>query len=354
MKTHECDILVIGAGPAGSSAAFAAADNGWNVLMIEQKPVIGIPVRCAEYIPSLLLKEIDTEKDFIVQPVKGMRTILPDGSMKESPAPGFMIRRDIFDQALVLKAVKTGASIRPCSRLISMDEDGALVRSRGETYGIKARVIIGADGPHTRVGRWIDSCNRNLIPAIQVIADLAQPMDFIEIYFDKDIFGGYGWLFPKGSKANIGIAIKKRDGIPCPIKDGLDRFIARLRQGGKIQGEVSGCTAGWIPAERPRMVVHKNIMLVGDAAGQTHPISGAGVAQAVICGKMAGKWAGRALSEEYIGLLSEYDKEWQDLYGEAQERAYNRRALMEKEWDHLDDIVKRCWIGFREYYEERV
>jgi geranylgeranyl reductase family protein len=353
MKTHECDILVIGAGPAGSSAAFAAADKGFNVLMIERKAVVGIPVRCAEYIPLPLLKEVDIGKGFIVQPVKGMRTILPDGNIKETPAPGFMIRRDIFDQALATKAEKAGSGIRLCTRLISIDANGALVRTIGETYRIKAKVIIGADGPHTRVGRWINSCNRNLIPAIQVIVGLTRSMDFTEVYFNKDIFGGYGWLFPKGNKANIGIAIRKRNGIPCPIKEGLARFIAKLKEQGKIQGKVSGYIAGWVPAERPRDVVHKNIMLAGDAAGQTHPVSGAGVAQAVICGRMAGKWASQALKADDMALLSGYDMEWRDLYEEAQERAFNRRVLMEKGWDHLDYIIRHCWIGFREYYEEK-
>jgi flavin-dependent dehydrogenase len=264
-----------------------------------------------------------------------------------------MIRRDLFEQALARKAGEAGSRINLCSKLISMDKNGVVVRAKGVTYMVKARVIIGADGPHTRVGRWIGSCNINLIPAIQVTAGLTRPMDFIEVYFYKDIFGGYGWLFPKGSRANLGIAIRKREGIRCPLKEGLDRFIARLREWGKIKGKTSGCTAGWIPAEPPRDVVHENIMLAGDAAGQTHPISGAGVAQAVTCGMMAGKWAGRAIRADDMALLGGYNEEWQDIYGEAQELAYNKRVLMEKKWDDLDDILKICWVGFREYYEER-
>ncbi|HJX33532.1 MAG TPA: NAD(P)/FAD-dependent oxidoreductase [Desulfatiglandales bacterium] len=350
MKTYECDVLIVGAGPAGSSAAYAASDKGWDVLMIDQRAIIGVPVRCAEYIPAPLMNEINIGKDFIIQHVKGMRTILPDGAIKESPAPGLMIRRDIFDQALAKKAEEAGSGVSLCTRLISMDENGALVQSRAERYRIKARIIIGADGPHTTVGRLINSRNMDLIPAIQIIADLTQRMDVTEVYFNKDLYGGYGWLFPKGYKANIGIAMRKRGGISCPIKECLQRFIARLRQGSKIRGEVSGWTAGWIPIGRPRTLVHKNIMLAGDAAGQTHPISGAGVAQAVICGGMAGKWAGLALAADDTAILSGYDMEWRDLYGDIQEWAYSRRALMEKEWDNLDDIIKRCWIGFREYY----
>jgi digeranylgeranylglycerophospholipid reductase len=175
-------------------------------------------------------------------------------------------------------------------------------------------------------------------------------MDFTEVYFDKELFGGYGWLFPKGVEANIGIAMKKTKGASYPLKKGLESFISRLKTEGKISGKIYGYTAGWVPAERHRGAVWKNFMLVGDAAGQTHPISGEGVTQAVTCGGIAGKWAARAIRANDMEVLSGYDRECWELYGESRDRAFNRRELMEKEWDHLEDIVKRCWIGFREYY----
>jgi digeranylgeranylglycerophospholipid reductase len=350
MHTRGCDILVIGAGPAGSCAACAAVAQGFNVLVIEQKAVVGVPVRCAEYIPAPLLREIDGGRDFIVQPVKYMRTILPGGHIKDTSAPGFMIRRDVFDQVLARKAEEAGAVIRTGTKAISINKEGVLVRGTKEAYRIKAGIVIGADGPHTRVGRWISSRNRNLIPAVQVTAGLVRPMDFTEIYFDKELFGGYGWLFPKGDKANIGIAMRKIKGTSHSFKKGLEKFIGRLNTEGKISGNISGYTAGWIPAERHRGAVWNNIMLAGDAAGQTHPVSGAGTAQAVTCGGAAGKWAARAIRAKDIGLLSGYDRECWELYGQSRDRAFNRRELMEKEWDHLEDIVEHCWIGFREYY----
>jgi digeranylgeranylglycerophospholipid reductase len=97
-------------------------------------------------------------------------------------------------------------------------------------------------------------------------------------------------------------------------------------------------------------VTRQNVLLVGDAAGQTHPITGAGVFQAVICGRMAGNWAARAVKAGNLGLLSEYEKEWRDLFGEALERAFRRRQLLEQEWDQLEEIIKYCWIAYREYY----
>ena len=96
----ECDILVVGAGPAGSSAALAAAREGARVLMVERKAKAGVPVRCAEYMPAPLLGKIGPEREFIVQAVRGMRTFLPNGEVKEMVAPGFTIRRDLFDQTL--------------------------------------------------------------------------------------------------------------------------------------------------------------------------------------------------------------------------------------------------------------
>ena len=88
MSIYEADILVVGAGPAGSSAALAACGRGLRVLLVERRTVVGRPVQCAEYIPAPLMKETAIGRNFVVQPVKGMTTILPDGEIKETRAPG--------------------------------------------------------------------------------------------------------------------------------------------------------------------------------------------------------------------------------------------------------------------------
>jgi flavin-dependent dehydrogenase len=300
-------------------------------------------VRCAEYIPALLLGEVNIGRGFIVQSVRSMRTILPGGETVETRAPGYTIRRDLFDQILARRAEEAGAEIWLSSRAAAKNDD---------IVQVKAGVIIGADGPRSMVGRWIGSANRNLIPAVQVSVELTSPMECTEIYFDREIYGGYGWLFPKGDRANAGIGRKKKDGTPYSLKECLDRFLRGLREEGKIKDGVSGNVAGWIPAERPRIITKENVLLTGDAAGHTHPITGAGIAQAVICGGMAGRWAARAVESGDLGLLAEYENEWRDLYGAAQERAFNRRQLLEEEWEYLDEIIRHCWVAFREYYAE--
>jgi digeranylgeranylglycerophospholipid reductase len=350
MKEYKCDALIVGAGPAGSSAAFSASKEGLRVLLIDRKPLVGVPIRCAEYIPALLLKETDIGREFIVQSIKGMKTILPGGEIKETSAPGFIIRRDIFDQALVKKAVKAGAELWLGSRAFSLESKTVFVQKNADIINIKAGVIIGADGPHSRIGKCIGSSNTNIIPAVQARISLVAPLDYTEVYFDKEYFAGYSWFFPRGDTANVGLGMKNNTGNRGALRERLNRFLYRLKSANKIKGDILDYTAGWIPAERPRSIIYENILLVGDAAGQTHPISGAGIAQAVVCGLMAGKWAAKAIRDRDINILREYEKEWNDLYGENQERAFKKRELMEREWEKLDTIIKKCWIGFRGYY----
>jgi geranylgeranyl reductase family protein len=351
MMEERCDILIVGAGPAGACAALTALEAGANVLIIERKKAIGEPVRCAEFIPKQLLGELDCTKNFIVQHVMSMKTIIDDKQIIETPGPGLMINRNILDQALVQRAKAAGAKVWTGTRAITYDGCCVMAVKEREQIGLKADIIIGADGPNTRVGRWINSINNNLIPAIQARVYLTEALESTEIYFDKGIFGGYAWLFPKGDTANVGLGIK-RGTNPINIQKSLNYFLQKLKDQNRITGEITGYNAGWIPAEAPRKIVKENIMLVGDAAGQTHPITGAGVTQAVICGHMAGEHAAEAIKKGDPGIIKGYEEEWMELYGESHEWAYKRRELMENNWDNLDKVIKKCWVAFKEYYRE--
>ncbi len=359
MKPLSCDILVVGAGPAGSSAARVAAEQNMKVILVERRPVIGVPVRCAEYIPAPLVGELNLGKSYVVQALQGMQTTLPNGAVKKMRAPGYTVHRDRFDQILAKAAAKAGARILLGTKAISRDQ--TLVHLKNETgasLSIAANVIIGADGPHTTVGKWIGSVNKNLIPAVQVTVPLPKPMDHTEIYFDPEIYGGYGWLFPKGDQANVGLGIKRRKQTKLHAKGAkkigqvLNRLVHTLASDGKIHPNPIRYVAGWIPAEPLRKVTGENILLVGDAAGHTHPITGAGVYQAVVCGQMAGKWAARSVHEKDFQLLQEYEAEWRELFGQTLQRAHHRRCLLEQNWNHLNEVIRRCWVAFKEYYAE--
>ena len=116
-----CDVLVIGLGPAGSSAAAAAARAGCSVLAIERKKVVGLPVQCAEFIPLPLGRYAD--EGTREQPIAGMATFLPSGERTERAFGGLMIRRDKFDQALARElAGRSGGLLLVAGRYEGIDE----------------------------------------------------------------------------------------------------------------------------------------------------------------------------------------------------------------------------------------
>jgi digeranylgeranylglycerophospholipid reductase len=354
MQHRNYDILVVGAGPAGSAAALTAAGFGARVVAAERREAIGVPVRCAEYIPRALLGALPfRDRSFVVQSVKTMRTVLPDGGVKETKAPGLIIRRDLFDQRLAECARAEGAEIRTGVRVVS-NENGEVVlkQSGGGIVRTRPRVIIGADGPHSTVGRWMGLHGRRLIPGIQVRVPLAAPMDHADVAFHPKIFGAYGWVFPRGDEANVGIAMAGGDLSCGALRTTLDWFVGRLVKEGKIKAAPRKRMFGWIPAAPLDRVVRGNMMLAGDAAGHAHPITGAGISNAILAGRLAGKWAAEAVRKGDLSALQGYEGELREELGETLIHGDHRRRLLERHWDRLTEILPYCWIAFREYFHE--
>jgi geranylgeranyl reductase family protein len=353
MDKRTCDILVVGSGPAGASVALAAARRGIRVLMVERRQTVGVPVQCAEYIPAMLVGRLQLGRAFVVQSVRGMKTHLPGEPARVTAAPGFIIRRDLFDQTLARAAIDAGAELLRCTRALRRVDDKTVLlkRKSGPHITVESKIIVGADGPRSTVGRWVGAVNRNLLPGVQATLPLCTPLHDTEIYFDPGIYAGYGWLFPKQSVANVGLGLKKTARNRVVLGEALKIFIARLKADGKVKGDAVAHTAGWIPAEPVRPAVYGNVALVGDAAGHTHPITGAGIFTAVSGGEIAGKWAARAVEENDLELLKTYDHKWRDLFEDTLQRAHQRRKMMESCWHDFVPTVKTCWIAFRKYYE---
>lgn len=354
MLAIHCDLLIVGGGPAGSSAAKAAAQEGIDTLVVEQREIIGVPVQCAEYVPLQLVGALDLGRDFVVQHVKGMQTYINGRLDMLTNTPGCMVRRDLFDQALAKSAQDAGAKYMLGTRVLSRDKKG-FVHARqknGEELRIKPRIIIGADGPHSRVGKWVGAPNHNLLPGAQATLKLAAPLKYTEVYFEPEIFAGYGWVFPKKDVANVGLglkrAIKNKSDNPAEL---LRNFIAKLKQRGKIVGDVIDTAAGWIPAESVRNAVYGDTILAGDAAGHTHPITGAGIFNAVTCGEMAGEHAAEALNQRDLCLLEDYEDDWREFFADTLARAYSRRVYMEERWNDFQNTVQSCWVAYHDYYK---
>jgi len=346
-----CDVLVVGAGPAGSSAARAAADEGARVVLVDRRQAIGVPVQCAEYIPAMLrVDEASACAEACVQEIRGLRTFVrgePAGGLN---SPGYTIDRDRFDQLLAAAAERAGAQLLTATEALPCERRTVVLRRKGlNTLTLRPRVVVGADGPLSTVARWVGIIAPSVVAGVQARVRLARPMDMAEVYLHPDFRGGYAWLFPKGEHANAGVAFVSAKGRHS-VSSALARFVHELTSQGKITGSVLARTAGWIPISSPSATLRRHVVLAGDAAGQTHPITGAGVYNAIVGGRIAGTWAARAALADDTRLLEHSQEEWQDVLGETMARAKEKRLFMEANWERFDDTIRSCWITFREYY----
>ncbi len=343
------DLLVVGAGPAGCVAARVAAEAGLRVLIVEQRPTVGLPVQCAGYVPAQIVGHVSLPERCIAQRIRTMRTTLPDGESVETPAPGYVLDRALFDQGLAVAACRAGAALWTGARAVARSERGALVRRGSRDVELACRVLVGADGPRSTVGRWIGQVNEELLDGLQVEVVLPAPRASTEVYFDPAYAGGYGWLFPKGETANVGVGVNRRMG--GQPRAALEHLLARLGIG---RDAVVGHVAGPIPSGGPVSQVRvDHVLLVGDAAGHTHPVTGAGVFAAVVGGTLAGQAAVRAVQTGDAAALDEYPHEWDAFMGGPLRHALGKRRWLDQHWSAdpvaLSAAVRRAWIAFREY-----
>lgn len=332
MTVETPDILVVGLGPAGSRAAEAAARAGVTVVALEKRAQAGTPVQCAEFVPSMIERDVPAVGDVTAQTIARMLTFIEDGDRAhETPEfRGRMIDRARFDQMLAENAARAGSDCRYGVTVLKIDGDGTLHTSQGD---FKPRALIGADGPRSRVGKAIGQINRELVETRQVTVPLVLPHDATDIFLSADYRGGYGWLFPKGAVANVGLGISvdgARNGKSTRrgLKEMLLALLQRLAVERRIGTNGWALTGGAIPVGGRVCAIGRlggtAVLLAGDAAGLTNPVTGAGIASAVQSGTMAGKAAADFINGRATAL-DEYEEELGDIFDAALNRALRRR-----------------------------
>lgn len=300
-----------------------------------------------------LAGEVPLIKSCVAQDISGMKTFICGKLDDTNKAKGYMIHRDIFDQSLVDNAVKFGTTFINNSDFMDLNpDDTAIIRDRvdGSTFHISANIIIGTDGPNSRVAAVSGFEAGKSIPGIQYTLPLTAHEKYTEVHFKKEIFGGYGRFFPKNGLVNIGLGMNRQHSNSTSLKSTLDNFVGEFVQSKRITSKITRKACGWIPISPKSSCVKGNVILAGDAAGHTHPITGAGIFAAVMCGKMAAKASFASLKRHNIGLLSHYDEDWQSLFGKTLTRASQKRELMESNWDNFEETIKKTWVAYKSYY----
>lgn len=346
-----CDVVVVGLGPAGASAARAAARAGARVVAVDRRERPGEPVQCAEFVPLSLASEVEELGGFAVQPIDAMDTYTEGDGPRRDALPGWIVDRAGFDRGLVERARAAGVDCRFAAPAARVDADGVVL---ADGTRIEAPVIVGADGPRSPVGRAIGSVNRVFSHTRQITVPLLVPHAATDIFLSRTMPGGYGWLFPKGGVANLGLGVDApARGMLRVLLEGLQASLVRE---GRIGWDVLATTGGLIPAGgllAPNgRLGDRDVLLAGDACGLTNPVTGAGIASAVISGRMAGEAAAARVAGDRVAP-ADYAEEIEDLFAAALTRAARRRAEIVAVCGHgrADRAaLERAWIAFEDYW----
>lgn len=341
--SDKIQVAVVGAGPAGSTAAEVAARLGAEVMLIDAKAEIGTPVQCGGFLPeahelrALLPKAMlpaalaDVPARYVLHRTKIQRLYSPSGSCKEFAVDGRVIDRRAFDRHLAHLAARAGARICPATRaqagLESIELSGHL---RG---AIRPEVIIAADGPHSGFSRLMgNSVGERGICLEYEMVDVDIDSSAAEMYFGTRYApGGYAWIIPLGpDSANVGIGVRAsylgREKLPQI----LDRFIwDHPIAGEKLKrGEVLAVMRGTVPAGgMPESIRQGNVLLAGDSAGQVLATSGGGIPLAMVAGRVAGETAAGFLQGR--ASLEEYELSIEREFGEELGRSVHIRKLVD-------------------------
>ncbi|HYT84167.1 MAG TPA: NAD(P)/FAD-dependent oxidoreductase [Gemmatimonadales bacterium] len=346
----DLDVLVVGAGPAGAVAAWTAkeAAPALDVALLERDPNVGSPVRCAEGVGDAGLREFADPDgaDWVARKITRVIFLAPDDTevtVAERDV-GWILDRTRFDSHLAAQAAAAGAQLLVGTEATGMSRNGDgrwHVRvqdgTREEIY--RARVVIGADGVETMVGRWAGLDTR--VPA----RDMESCAQYVLRGFDFDpnaIYlqfgariapGGYAWLFPKGvGVANVGLGLVALKADGRNAREYLDTWIAHRYPGATRAGNTVG---GVIVHTTIKQTYTDGVMLAGDAAHMINPLSGGGIVNAMKAGRLAGQTAAVAIcqGDTTARRLAAYHQAWMDLLGDDHLKYYRIKQALED----LDD-----------------
>jgi len=361
--SDEFDCIVVGAGPAGSMAGKVLAENGVAVLILEKHSQIGSPLSCAEAISlSGLTDFVPLDPEWVSTYSQNMLLVSPKGiRMKvHHPDVGLVLNRRLFDRRLAEKAASAGACLKTNVQAIGLMKNtkgklcGVRVLEDGGEKEYQAKVIIGADGVESCVAGWagmdsslrlnqIESCAQYLLGEVDI-----EP-DCVEFYLGCSVApGGYAWVFPKGENlANVGLAVTP-DPANKKAKDLLDDFVAKRFSDFEILESMMGAVPSF---DRSRNVVKENLLLVGDAGRVVDSLSGAGISNALLSGKIAGSVVSQYVKDGNLSvsfLKKYYDELMRSKGSLLRFYSYCRAIFLrmtDEDFDAAVSFLKGCFDG---------
>ncbi len=348
----EYDVVVVGAGPAGSTTARKCSEKGLKVLLVEKRSEIGSPKRCAEGLSTNAAKELDLDipVQCVSTTINGAIVYAPNGKRFEVSLPGetdgLVLERKQFDKWLASRASLEGVKVISKTEFIEFTDNGVMLEISGERKDVRCKIIVASDGVESLVLR---KAGMNTVKKLKYVdsgfqyemsnIDIEDEHKIIIYFSQKKSPRGYCWVFPKGPKhANVGIGIAG-DHTEKTAKQYLDDFISSRPE--LMKGSILEVNAGNIPVgDLMKEMVINNVIGVGDSVNQVNPIHGGGIAESMKAGTFAADAIAKALKANDLELLKEYNDVWWKERGAKLKNVERVREIIEKmSDDNLNDLA---------------
>ncbi len=303
------DVAVVGAGPVGSTVARYIADEGYDVVMLERKRAVGIPLQCAGLLGKKI-KDINIlPQEYILNEVYGANLHSPSNNIlkvtRKDPE-AYVIDRVGYDKFLAEQAIDSGVELLLNHKVGDLDIKSGEVTISNINKSFKAEIVVGADGHSSCVSEKFNPPSKSVMAA-QYLLDMGNDVfdtNNVHIYANANMSPGFLWIIPiTSSLIRIGLfANMDYNGLNTVLKE-------------FIQSDDSYKNAtilkkyhGFIPIYDPKKnLVKDRIILLGDAASQVKPTTGGGLMIGFECAKMASNIISKALQIEDHTILKEYE-----------------------------------------------
>ena len=313
------DVVVVGAGPVGSTISYYLAQNGLNVAIIEKKKEIGYPLQCAGILSRHIFENNVLPDEVILNSVKGAflhtRNHILNVEKKEDVA--YVIDRIAYDQFLLNRAVENGAELINRKVIDVNAEEGIAYFSNGES--VTSKVVVACDGHNSGISSKIGNVQRSF-PASQMLVSIDEENmngfrkskkvvnDYVDTYLFEEILPGFLWIIPiTDNKYRVGLFSNQSH------KQQNEFLTSFLNE--NFDYEIIEKYKGFIPIyNNKNNIVKERVILIGDAASQVKPTSGGGLLIGFDSCKIACKYVIEAVEKDDVKILNGYQEEFVKKY----------------------------------------